>query len=682
MCYDPVTNYGNPGDPWATRFAAAEAATDNICVPAGTYDIGTSLTLTKNWQIGDGARLRPASGATVTFAGTLDAARYRIFDLSAQGAVTFGAGAAEGLLPQWWNDADDTQALQAAVNAAAASGIPVDLGSLSYTVTKTVEIPGNVQLSGGEAGATIATTAHTHYLFKTIAGANRVGIRRLRAAGELGLLQVGASFDAIDITECDFTGVANVITNFFVYCLANAGFTGTSLRVSGNQLRQCTAIYADGLPVTDVFFDDNVVTDGTRFLVRVRSTVDALPGNGPTRVSFCRNRVMGINTGLSESVLGMNVARVLQTSAVKSITMTDNHIERLVTNDTGTVVYWPFGALEFGRNTVVHVESLTTGDRIVSDKSGPYTDTASYAHRCYDNTFDQRTVTLEKSPSAVYHVNALQNFVSEGDVFIGCRCPTHRVWHSVDSDTQRPENITFKDATVLDHRYPAVVELVQFQKNVVVKGFTVHRISNPDGATVVGGDARLRLVNIYNSFSGEVPDLEDVVIRDNTVVEADSGFTFASIYRHLNATGTELRNVVLHGNYSRDGQAVCRFIAGGALGPVTLTQNMLAPARELYEGTPPSVTTVAHNTPSVSARLAWNPTTIAVGGSATTTLAVPGAGARSSDLLRASVSALPAGTQFSAAITAPNTVTLTLTNISGAPVDPPSFTVYAAVTFP
>ncbi|HEX6039594.1 hypothetical protein [Longimicrobium sp.] len=460
-----------------------------------------------------------------------------------------------------------------------------------------------------------------------------------------------------------------------------AGFTGTSLRVGGNRLARCTALYSDGLPVTDVYFDDNEVTDGTRFLVRVRSTLDSAPeaGNGPTRVAFRRNRVFGINTGLSD--LGTHVARVLQTSAVESITMTDNHIERLVTNDTGTVVYWPYGSLEFGRNTVVHVESNTTGDRIISDKSGPLADPARYTHRCYDNTFDQRTVTLAKTPSAVYHVYALQNLVSEGDVFIGCRCPTHRVWHSVASDTQRPENITFQDATVLDHRYPTVVELVQFQKNVVVKGFTVHRISNPDAVTVVGGDARLRLVNLYNSFSDDVPDMEDIVIRDNTVVESDGTFTFASIYRHPNATLTELRNVVLHGNVSRDGAALCRFIAGGALGSVTLTQNVMPTARELYEGTLPAAATVANNTPSASARATWNPPSIANGASATTTLTVPGAGVRASDSVRVAASSLPTGVQLTGAITAANTVTVTLTNSSGAAVDPPSFTVYAAVTF-
>jgi hypothetical protein len=106
-------------------FLALEAAGDHGFIPAGTYRIATNLTLSKTWTFANGAKLKPASGVTVTISDSPDAGLYQIFDLSAGGAVV-GAGLGR-VKPQWFGAlgdgvTDDAAAVQAAANAVKAAG--------------------------------------------------------------------------------------------------------------------------------------------------------------------------------------------------------------------------------------------------------------------------------------------------------------------------------------------------------------------------------------------------------------------------------------------------------------------------------------------------------------------------------------------------------------------------------
>jgi hypothetical protein len=93
----------------ATAFVAANIAAltgGEIHVPAGTWTIQSNITITAPIKFSDGAKLRPASGVTVTIASHLEARPSKIFDLSLGGVVR-PTGPVKEFFPEWWG-ADPT----------------------------------------------------------------------------------------------------------------------------------------------------------------------------------------------------------------------------------------------------------------------------------------------------------------------------------------------------------------------------------------------------------------------------------------------------------------------------------------------------------------------------------------------------------------------------------------------
>lgn len=112
-------DYGCTAD-GATDDRSAIASMDDSSVllwfGPGTYLVNSDLTIDGNSYISPGAKLKPASGITITINGYIDAGRYQIFDLSVGGTVSDLASNPE-VFPEWWGVTfdgitDDTTAWQ------------------------------------------------------------------------------------------------------------------------------------------------------------------------------------------------------------------------------------------------------------------------------------------------------------------------------------------------------------------------------------------------------------------------------------------------------------------------------------------------------------------------------------------------------------------------------------------
>lgn len=130
-------------------FAAADATSASlgpIYVAGGTCVIGTSITLTHDFTFGSGGLLKPASGALITFNGSIQAGPFKIFDTSAGGSILVGSSF-RGLSDyvEWWGAghgvaADDFASFNSALAFAASSlhGLTSYMASAAYTITTTV----------------------------------------------------------------------------------------------------------------------------------------------------------------------------------------------------------------------------------------------------------------------------------------------------------------------------------------------------------------------------------------------------------------------------------------------------------------------------------------------------------------------------------------------------------------
>jgi len=113
---------GVTDDTAAIDAADAAASASGILVPPGTYALASNLTITSPITFLPGAKLRPASGVTVTISGQVLAGPYQqIFDISAGGTARITSRGATETFVTWWGaigngSTDDTTEFQAAIN--------------------------------------------------------------------------------------------------------------------------------------------------------------------------------------------------------------------------------------------------------------------------------------------------------------------------------------------------------------------------------------------------------------------------------------------------------------------------------------------------------------------------------------------------------------------------------------
>lgn len=127
--YD-VRAYGATGDGVTDDYtsisnAATVAAGQTLEFKAGTYKIGTNISLDETVLFHEAASLSIDVGVTVTITGTLKAGLYQVF--TGAGTVSLSAGACAEVYPEWWgavgdNSTDCTAAFNSAMTAAQTIG--------------------------------------------------------------------------------------------------------------------------------------------------------------------------------------------------------------------------------------------------------------------------------------------------------------------------------------------------------------------------------------------------------------------------------------------------------------------------------------------------------------------------------------------------------------------------------
>lgn len=559
--------------------------------------------------------------------------------------------------------ADDTVAIQQAVTFAGNTGLPIKLME-RHKITSTINLSGNVTIIGNNTVFITSGSLTSIYAFTS--SANNIKISGISINNISGMLYQTSSFSSMIIDKCYYSGVDNVVTNYFVNIVPV--LTGSNVVITNNTMEKCTVFYSDRFTCDDIIVDDNTVIDGTRFLVRTLPDHGALPtgAESPKRVSFCRNSINGVNTALTDK---SNVARVLQISAIEKITMNDNYIYHLNTTGAATVLYWSFGSLDFFRNTVKRIEGVEGG---VHDKSDIESNTYGYKFNVGDNVFDQSEITTS-TVEAIFKIYSLSNFVATNDKFIGCRCPIYRVYQSVDVGIT-PSNFTFMNVEVYDHKYPVVVQCIQQSKNVNIDGIKVNKISNPDGI-VVNGESRIRLVDLYMSFNNS-KGIENVIIQNSNIIESSSNFVFLFAYKNAVSTTGFIRNVFMKNNTTLQNEAMCRFLNGQDLGFFLFANNNSSTAVVSVGVTPPTLS-LSNNLPKPSLSYSLTTSSLAAGATRRVLQAVPNTSL--GDFPKASLSVGVANLSIVCNVPTAGNVEVLLTNTSTSSITIPDCTLYINV---
>lgn len=143
-----ATGAGVANDRTAISNAATAAATRTLYFPAGTYRVGSNLTIAAGVEVWfeKGAKLKPDAGVAITINGPIKAGAYQVFDLTNAGSSIAGFGGTDRMLPEWWGvtgdgTTDDTAAFVKAVAAAVAASKILYLRAATYMAT--VSIRGN-----------------------------------------------------------------------------------------------------------------------------------------------------------------------------------------------------------------------------------------------------------------------------------------------------------------------------------------------------------------------------------------------------------------------------------------------------------------------------------------------------------------------------------------------------------
>ena len=120
-----VKDYGATGDGSTDERAdlsSADTTSDNLVFPSGTYLVNSNLTLTSSMIFYGGAKLKPASGITITISGSIVAGEYQhIFDVSAGGSIVFDGDGPSDCFATWFgvlpdNSTVNTTTLQAGID--------------------------------------------------------------------------------------------------------------------------------------------------------------------------------------------------------------------------------------------------------------------------------------------------------------------------------------------------------------------------------------------------------------------------------------------------------------------------------------------------------------------------------------------------------------------------------------
>jgi hypothetical protein len=260
-----VTDYNVLAGDGTTDARAAIAlamANSDTLFTAGTYRVASNITITGTIRFAKGAMLKPASGVTITIAGSIEAGMYQIFDLSLGGAIIstesgVNTNPVTTAYPDWWGTpADRSTAIQAAINfIQSKAGGTVQLNGW-YNCYTTLFVSGRVRIegTGPSWGIGITDIARNTVLDFSGATSGTGGIHVQNGTGEVNGFQlnnVGILRNPVDAAGVYSVGIHLIGTKH--YTITDCSVHGFSIGFQTDDNSDAGSETHDGIVTGNIF---------------------------------------------------------------------------------------------------------------------------------------------------------------------------------------------------------------------------------------------------------------------------------------------------------------------------------------------------------------------------------------------------------------------------------------------
>lgn len=470
--------------------------------------------------------------------------------------------------------ADDTTAIQAAVTYAVSQNLSVELMT-AHVVSSTISISASVAI-GGSRSYTNITAAFAGPIFES--AASYCCIRNINVSGGASFFKQTANFEDIFIYNVNWTGTVDTLGRYLFYTDLTT-MTGEILKIENCETVNGVPIYMDNCAVDDLYVIGNIFNNPSQFVLR---NLDQLDTGSSNNIYFEKNWTFSINGNLTDK---STTARCLQVECNNVLYVRDNILNGAESTTASNFIYWLKSALVCTGNDVSSIKGASSVS--VIDDKGETSGNDDFVI-ISNNSFDQTIVALADSPEAMIRINEKRNVSVHNNKFRGLRCFPCRFYHSVDTG-RYPENLSFSDNEIFDHKHPVACQIFQTIKNVAIKGNKIYSIKNPDTISV-NGNSLPRVADVYVTFDNGV-DLDGVQVEGNVVFETDSAATIMVIYRNASASTSDIVNVSVINNELKggggSGGCLVRFISS-TMAAVDIINNVGPAGIAATVGTEPS----------------------------------------------------------------------------------------------
>jgi hypothetical protein len=446
---------------------------------------------------------------------------------------------------------DDTIALTSAIK----SGRHINLQHLSYKVTSQIVFSNKVEIYNGTLNFNLPDLA----LFSSTA--TDVSLCNLTITGNGYVLKQNVgSFNSIKLDNVNYTGTVNILNSYLVLVSANA--IGDNISIKNCTTDNAVLLFADDVSLEVVNAYNNTIKNPPRFALRALEDV----GNKYLkRLNFYYNTITDINGNVVDK---SNVSRGVQVQTSDISYIIGNTLDGGESTFASNFIYVQGGSLVVQQNLIKNIKG-SSNTSIIDDKSSVSTDDFYWdiAH----NTFDFRAVLYSQSPEAMIRVNESRHISVKRNIFKGVKSVPVRVYNSVDTGNY-PKNISIESNEIYDLEHPVAFSIFQTIKNVSIKNNIIHNITNPQNI-LYNARTEVRVVDLYVSFSNG-SNLENVVIKGNSLWSPNATAFIATIYRNAVATTSNIIGVSVTNNElkSSPSGSFVRF-TGSTMGAVDIFYN-------------------------------------------------------------------------------------------------------------
>lgn len=235
--FDYTDSAVSDGSTDARAAILAADAVGPVVLPPGTYAIASNMTLSNKITFDPGAKLKPASGITVTLSGGVYASlNQHIFDESAGGSINVDK--MPDVRPDWWganpSESDNVPFIEAALRNASVD-TPLVINEAVYNCRSTFNITSKtVSIQGSGTGSKLQWKSDFSGIAIDISSCPSVKFQNLSIAGEnvpYEGIYARVTTDTLIVDGCHISGFCGVTGQAQIMCedLVNATVTNCVL---------------------------------------------------------------------------------------------------------------------------------------------------------------------------------------------------------------------------------------------------------------------------------------------------------------------------------------------------------------------------------------------------------------------------------------------------------------------